>query len=1454
MSSAGAVVQLPLRMDDGTGTFFDLMIELAPDAHIGELADHLAERFGAAAGQTISTGALSEHRSGSKFVRSDLISTSGPRAGDTIHLTTQAGLGTHETRNTSGSPEDCAVATPHPTKLAPVYLRSPSGSAEVNLQLSYGLNQVQGATIEVAERVEIRATGAVTPAVNGAQILGSSRLSSGDLLNIKGQLSLLQITGHLRPPLLPGPTEKHKITSSARILEPAHTVSLPTPPAQQRLPGFPVLSAMVPLLMGAALWMATKSLASALFVLFSFVFVLASGLEARRESRAEQKFRVAEFRSDLAEADNRISQLHQQESARLDQQIPSSHSLGKILSERSDQLWTRSFNAAQSLPLRVRLGTAQITPQVKLQIPTQGGRDLREELLLTAKQYALAKLPSIVDLDQTGGIGIVGRDELATALARSLLLQLAVALPPEELEICVLAQQDRLDIWRWCAWLPHCRVHGGSARTLLVIDGTDDDLVRAAIENHGRATTRVLWLSARRAGLPPELQAIVELGQQHRLILHSVPRDDPALEDSEEHRVLNLCLEDLTEDEAVPLARSLAPLQAEQSSVVLSSSSGSEGESPLPQRLPTSHLPAQVNLHEVLANQEMLLDPRAVIAQWALSADSSSLAAPLGKVANGVLHLDLRTDGPHALIAGTTGSGKSELLRSLVASMALHHSPKRLSFLLVDYKGGAAFRTLTLLPHTVGLITDLSPQLAKRALVSLRAELHYREAQLARLEISEITETPKNCSAEVPPALIVVVDEFATLARELPEFVDGLVDLSQRGRSLGMHLVLATQRPAGVITDAIRANTGLRIALRVADEDDSRDVVEIAEAALLPREVPGRAILRSGPGQCAAVQLAYSGSSGSPASRVHSRPLGDPPPRNSFATAVASPTELDLAVSSAISAAAAEQLGRPRPPWLEALPEHLKLSQVQSSGDALAIGWTDRPDQQRRELLEVNLSRDGGLLLLGASGSGRSTALQAGAMAAITQFQGRVQIYGIDAGTALGALQAFSQVGAIISVEDSERVLRLLRRFTSELQTRSRPCVFGPGRSLDSGRSPHLLLIDGFGAFEELYERINRGEAMELLLRIARDGRSLGLHVLLAANRRADVPPRLAALLGCQIFLRSPTEDDALMLGLEPESAAKETPPGRGWLQGHQVQVAQPDDLSQQAALRYLGTAEEIAALPRRLRFSELPSLPGTQETASQGDQGGKGDQGGQGDQLDQGSAGDSASPPWTLLACGLEAEQMDLAILDLTHHHALVAGPPRSGKSSTLNTLALALHPNRNPNPYPASQASPANPSSPASFLLAAHGSTAHDSTRWSAALLEPLCAADASSFLRATASSIQSGTPTLIAVDDVCTLLELPDGDQIEAELAELVKLGRSHPVRLVLSGDVDSLLRSYSDLIAQLRSSRTGILLGVDPDHHGALLHCSLEVRSELLPCTGRGWLVSPAAATAVQIAHP
>ncbi len=187
--------------------------------------------------------------------------------------------------------------------------------------------------------------------------------------------------------------------------------------------------------------------------------------------------------------------------------------------------------------------------------------------------------------------------------------------------------------------------------------------------------------------------------------------------------------------------------------------------------------------------------------------------------------LDVRQDGPHALVAGTTGAGKSEFLQSFVVGLATMHSPERVTFLLVDYKGGAAFKECVALPHTVGLVTDLDRNEVRRALISLNAELHHRELLLQKADAKDLLEMERKGHPHTPPSLLIVVDEFAALAKEVPEFVDGVVDVALRGRSLGLHLVLATQRPAGVITGQIRANTNLRIALRMAADDESADVV-----------------------------------------------------------------------------------------------------------------------------------------------------------------------------------------------------------------------------------------------------------------------------------------------------------------------------------------------------------------------------------------------------------------------------------------------------------------------------------------------------------------------------------------------------------------------------------------------------------------------------------------------------
>ncbi len=282
-----------------------------------------------------------------------------------------------------------------------------------------------------------------------------------------------------------------------------------------------------------------------------------------------------------------------------------------------------------------------------------------------------------------------------------------------------------------------------------------------------------------------------------------------------------------------------------------------------------SDLPRAVS-YVSLIGKDFMDNPQAVADRWkennsvhatavANRKDNGTLRALVGSKGVEPLYLDLKNEGPHALVGGTTGAGKSEFLQSWVMGMAAAYSPDRVSFLFVDYKGGAAFADCLHLPHTVGLVTDLSQHLVRRALTSLRAELHYREHLLNRKKAKDLLALQREADPEAPPYLIIIVDEFAALATEVPEFVDGVVDVAARGRSLGLHLILATQRPAGVIKDSLRANTNLRVALRMADEDDATDILGVPTAAYFDPSIPGRGAAKTGPGRIQGFQTGYAG-------------------------------------------------------------------------------------------------------------------------------------------------------------------------------------------------------------------------------------------------------------------------------------------------------------------------------------------------------------------------------------------------------------------------------------------------------------------------------------------------------------------------------------------------------------------------------------------------------------------
>lgn len=312
-------------------------------------------------------------------------------------------------------------------------------------------------------------------------------------------------------------------------------------------------------------------------------------------------------------------------------------------------------------------------------------------------------------------------------------------------------------------------------------------------------------------------------------------------------------------------------------------------------------------------------------------------AVTIGRAAEGPYDVDLVSEGPHAVIGGTTGSGKSELLSTWVLGLAAANSPQDVSMLLVDFKGGATFEPLRRLPHVVGVITDLDPAGAERALQSLRAEVRHRERVLREQGVHDAAACP-----DALGRLVIVVDEFGAMLDGSPGLHSLFVDIAARGRSLGLHLILCTQRPSGVVRDALLANCTLRMSLRVNNRADSAAVIGSDTAASLPSSPAGRCVVASPDREQETIQIA----------QVHA-------------------SDIDRVVGRHRSER------EPRRPWLDPLPSQVELSSLARGPDAFTLGLCDLPEEQRQEEATWQPDRDGSILVLGASGSGKSTLLAA---------------------------------------------------------------------------------------------------------------------------------------------------------------------------------------------------------------------------------------------------------------------------------------------------------------------------------------------------------------------------------------------------------------------------------------------------------------------------------------------
>ncbi|MFZ1410838.1 MAG: FtsK/SpoIIIE domain-containing protein, partial [Micropruina sp.] len=606
-----------------------------------------------------------------------------------------------------------------------------------------------------------------------------------------------------------------------------------------------------------------------------------------------------------------------------------------------------------------------------------------------------------------------------------------------------------------------------------------------------------------------------------------------------------------------------------------------------------SDLPTQVSYAQ-LAGEEILDSPESVVERWRQNnsltpRDGSApirrrkegnLRALVGHAGAAPLQLDLRREGPHALVGGTTGAGKSEFLQSWVLGMAAAHSPDRLTFLFVDYKGGAAFADCVKLPHTVGLVTDLSPHLVRRALTSLRAELRHREHLLQRKKAKDQVSLEKTGDPHCPPSLVIVVDEFAALVQEVPEFVDGVVDVAQRGRSLGLHLILATQRPAGVIKENLRANTNLRVALRMADTDDSIDILGDPMAAHFNPSTPGRGAVKTGPGRLQTFQTGYAGgwtTNEPPRPQIEVAELGfgggnrwEVPETDAVEVDDPGPNDIARIVATVQRAAQSAGVPTPRKPWLPELAGVYDLALLPNprTDERLLLGALDLPESQSQPTAFYEPDRDGNMAIFGTGGSGKSTALRTIATAAaFTAHGGPVHIYGLDFGSrGLHMLEELPHVGAVIDGDDEERVIRLLRMLRGIVDERAtrfaavRASTIVEYRQL-AGRPQeprYLLLVDGIGAFREKFEfaSVEASLWFNAFSQIAADGRPLGVHVVMTGDRPNSIPPSIASTVQRRVVLRLADIEEYLLLGVPKDILDQTSPAGRGILDGNEIQFA----------------------------------------------------------------------------------------------------------------------------------------------------------------------------------------------------------------------------------------------------------------------------------------------------------
>ena len=959
----------------------------------------------------------------------------------------------------------------------------------------------------------------------------------------------------------------------------------PTPPTHTRTGYFPVASSLASV--GAALAVGVV-LHSTQFLLIGMiapaVVVVAAAVTWWRGHREARRGR-RDYAASVQRTQSRILEAIGAEAVRRRRARPDAVQLARrtTCSEHAD---------SRSGDLRVRIGMADQPSDVMV---------VHAGVATSAGMTPLVPLELDLDADVTYLAGDRGS---CRGLASWIVLQLCAASSPRDLEVVLVADADRDEGWTWTRWLPHlaggrpvrCAPHLAASqrrKRVLVLDSLSTEEILTEVLRHSHADAVVVIAES---GAPPgcvslttTADGLVDL-RNPRHFVRAVSDGVPA-------------------DLAERIARRLSATNS------------------------TSDVGTQSSEADTLLqlSGDDTLD--GISRRW--EASSGGARTVIGRQRGRPFEIDLLKDGPHALIVGTTGSGKSELLQTLVAGLALNHPPDELSFALIDYKGGATFAALAELPHVTSVLTDLDGAAAARALVSLHAELRRRESLFATARVGSLDDYRTLGALPRIPRLVIVVDELAAFIEQQAELSGNLRSIAARGRSLGLHLVLATQRAGSVVPADIRSNANLRIALRMAEAADSRELVGTGEAADIGADTPGAAVVRGAEG-VTRIQVARVSVASAVPANAQLVALG---PWRSLPSASSDCEVSDLSriVSSTRDTAAAKGLVRHCAPWLPALPTTLPTEQITFDGPPTTVpfGLADLPEQQLQQATCVDLRAGAAAVIAGGPRSGRTTALATIAHAAADRLApSELVIHVVDAagGGLVGATGALPHVGTAVTADDPAVVARLVERLGAEVHTRQ-----GRSASAETQRpGPFaLLLVDGRENLARRMDAFDNGRTTHALSELVDRGPSVGI----SAVATGELSAALNAAAG-RVDVYALGDGASTVARTAPMSNDAPMPSGRGVRRsdGAIVQIALHDGRA--ARLRWPATAD----VADRIVVRALPTSITTDELTA----------------------------PHGHFVLGVGGDEARVISVDLvgSSTRMLISGPPSAGKSTTLISL----------------------------------------------------------------------------------------------------------------------------------------------------------------------------------------